>query len=146
MVSWYEAVRRCKSLGGFLVKIGDADEQSFVTDRINISRKIKVYQSTISRYHLLYGNGLIQAIIPTSSQITKMLFLVYSPPGGYSWLYMYKKIPETATQSSPSPELSGSPLFQWEKLAGVLSCSHLKSFSSSRSWSPIQSAFRQEKN
>ena len=42
MVSWYEAVRRCKSLGGFLVKIDDADEQSFLTDRINISRKIKV--------------------------------------------------------------------------------------------------------
>lgn len=41
MVSWYEAVRRCKSLGGFLVKIGDADEQSFLTDRINSSRKIK---------------------------------------------------------------------------------------------------------
>ena len=71
MVTWYKAVRRCKSLGGFLVKIDDADEQSFITDRINISRKIQVclqlpeYHFTISFTPKVGGNGLIQAIIPT---------------------------------------------------------------------------------
>ena len=53
------------------MKIGDADEQSFLTDRINISRKIQVclqlpeYHFTISFTPKVGGNGLIQAIIPT---------------------------------------------------------------------------------
>ena len=59
MVSWYEAVRRCKSLGGFLVKIGDADEQSFLTDRINISRKIKVCLQ-LPEYHFTMSFTLWQ--------------------------------------------------------------------------------------
>ena len=53
------------------MKIDDADEQSFITDRINISRRIQVclqlpeYHFTISFTLEVGGNGLIQAIIPT---------------------------------------------------------------------------------
>ncbi|PFX29120.1 Perlucin-like protein [Stylophora pistillata] len=41
IVSWHEAVRRCKSHGGHLLKIDDADEQSFITNTINASRQMQ---------------------------------------------------------------------------------------------------------
>ena len=61
MVSWYEAVRRCESLGGFLVKIGDADEQSFLTDGINISRKNKGLFTTtrVPLHDVIYSMAMV---------------------------------------------------------------------------------------